>query len=98
MCIVVEQDPEARYRDVLFNNKNVHITHTNIPMVYNRPDTFWELIGQPVVKEYHPIYEPIRSFKDVLWPAPVPAVATPKPTSLCTTSIPYHHCNVGQYY
>jgi len=95
VCIVVEQDPEARYRDVLFNNN--HTTHTNIPMVYNRPDTFWELIGQPVVKEYHPIYEPIRSFKDVLWPAPAPAtVTTPKPTSLYVTTLHYHHRNVSQ--
>ena len=99
MYIATEEDPEAIYRDVLFNNRNAHITHTNIPIVYDQPDTFWELIGKPVVKQYEPVYEQPRSYEDVLWPAPtLPAVTIPQlepATSLHTTTLHYHH-NVSQ--
>ncbi|XP_065915807.1 adenylate cyclase type 10-like [Dysidea avara] len=95
MYIATEEDPEAIYRDVLFNNRNAHITHTNIPIVYDQPDTFWELIGKPVVKQYEPVYEQPRSYEDVLWPAPtLPAVTIPQlepATSLHTTTLHYHH-------
>ena len=87
MFVEVEQDPEAIYRNVLFNTRNTHITHTNIPIVYDRPDTFWELIGKPVVT----VYEQPRSYEGVRMLASSNSTSCyHPPTGACYLSVHYN--------